>query len=217
MILIDLSHPFDPELQPDPGPTGLRLERLKTVAHDGVNTMYIGLGNHIGTHIDAPLHLIEEGAAVDELPLDTYYGTAAVLDLRREQNEGVTAQDLAGAKPTVEPGDIVVIHSGWGDRLGTPQYASHHPYLTDDAAHWLVRSGVRLVAMDVQSVDLPHSLRPPGFRYTSLRTLLAAGIPVAHSLTNLEPVAGRRVQVFCLPVNFRGADGAPVRIVAQVD
>jgi kynurenine formamidase len=40
---------------------------------------------------------------------------------------------------------------------------------------------------------------------------------VAHSLTNLEPVAGRRVQVFCLPVNFRGADGAPVRVVAQVD
>ena len=108
MILIDLSHPFDPEHQADPGPAGLRLERLKTVARDGVNTMHIGLGNHIGTHINAPLHLIENGAAVDELPLDTYYGTAAVLDLRREQNEGVTAQDLAGAKPAVERGDIVV-------------------------------------------------------------------------------------------------------------
>lgn len=216
MTLIDLSHPFDPDLYRDRGPSGLRLERLKTVEHDGVNTMHIGLGNHIGTHIDAPLHLIEKGAAVDELPLDTYCGTAAVLELRRERNEGVTAEDLADAEPTVERGDIVVIHSGWGDKAGTPEYASHHPFLTDDAARWLVQAGVCLVAMDVQSVDLPHSLRPPGFRYTSLRTLLAAGIPVAHSLTNLELVGGRRVQFFCLPINFRGADGAPVRVVAKL-
>ncbi len=220
MKLVDLSHPFDPRLFPArptaPGVT-LEIRRRRTIERDGVNACEIAFDGHVGTHIDAPRHLDEAGSAIDELPLEALYGPGVVLDLPRGPNGAVTAADLASATPPVGSGDIVLIRTGWARRLSEPAYASHHPYLGEDAATWLAERRARLVGMDVQSVDLPHSLRAPGFRYTSLRTLLEHGIPVALNLTNLEAVAGRRVTVLALPIAFTGADGSPARVVALID
>ncbi|MDE3100660.1 MAG: cyclase family protein [Chloroflexota bacterium] len=220
MKLVDLSQPFDPALFPrKPGAAAVTVEvrPRRTIERDGVNTCEIAFDGHVGTHIDAPRHLDPAGRTIDELPLDAFYGPAAVLDLPRGPNGAITAADLASATPRVLPGDVVLVRTGWADRLTEPAYASHHPYLSDDAAAWLLERRARLVGMDVQSVDLPHSLRGEGFRYTSLRTLLEGGIPVALNLRRLEAVAGRRVTVLALPIPFAGAEGAPARVVALLD
>lgn len=217
MRLLDLSHPFDPALYARKERPELEIRPLKTVAANGVSTLEITFGTHIGTHVDAPCHLVEGGASVDMLPLDTFHGTSVVLDIPKGPNGGVSWADLAAAQPAVARGDIVLIRSGWGDKLTDPTYPTHHPYLTVDGAEWLVATGVRMVGMDVQSVDLPHSLREMGFRYTSLRVLLEHGIPALHNLRGLEAVCGRRITVFALPIGFRGVDGAPVRVVAALD
>ena len=217
MKLLDLSHPFDPEGPVNKKKNELEIRTLKTVEANGVNTREIVFNNHIGTHVDAPLHLIAGGASVDKVPLDTFYGSAVILDIPCGQNGAVGKAEMENAKPSIRRGDIVVIFTGWGDKIGNSDFASHHPYLTEDGAHWLVEQGVKMVGMDVQSVDLPHSLRQKDFRYTSLRILLANGVPAIHNMTNLEPIRGKRVNLFALPISFRGADGAPARVVAQVD
>jgi arylformamidase len=219
MKLLDLSHPFDPDLYHDRPDQKAELDvrAVKTLQEHGVNSLKITIGNHLGTHIDAPLHLVEGGASIDDLSLDRFYGSAVILDIPKDPNGGVSAADLEAARPAVEPGDIVIIATGWGDRISDPQYASHHPYLTEDGADWLVAKSPRLVGIDVQSVDLPHTLRAPGFAYTSLRILLEHGVPALHSVTNLGPISGRRVTVFALPIAFADVDGAPARVVAQLD
>jgi kynurenine formamidase len=217
--LIDLSHPFDPALFPPKHGAfaPLQIRPVRTIAEDGVNTRLIAFDNHIGTHIDAPLHLVAGGKSIGELPLESFYGTAVVLDIPKGPNGGVSAADLESATPRIETGDIVVIASGWSHKLTDSDYASHHPYLTNEGAAWLVAKRIRMVGMDVQSVDLPHSLREKGFSYTSLRTLLKHGIPALMNLTNLAPLVGRRVTLLALPINFVEAEGAPARVVALVD
>ena len=218
MKLVDLSHPFDPRLYPPrPGrPPQLELKASSTIEANGVNGREITFNDHIGTHIDAPLHLVPDAKAIDELPLETYYGTAVVLDIPKGPNGGVTVADLEAARPRIERGDIVVISCGWSGKLTDPEYASHHPYVSDEAARWLVAKGVKMVAMDVQSIDLPHSLREKGFRYTSLRTLLEAGIPALLNVTNLASLHGTRVTLLALPIAFTGSEGAPARVAAVV-
>lgn len=214
MKLIDLSHPLDARLYPH-GTLGVKV--VKTVEEHGVNTREVTLFNHIGTHVDAPLHLVAGSQPLDRMPLDRFYGSAVVLDIPKGPNGAVTLSDLMDGRPPIERGDIVVICTGWAGRIGTPEYATHHPYLTTEAAEWLVTSGVRMVGIDVQSVDLPHSLREPGFRYTSLRVLLENGIPAVMNLANLESIRGRRITLFALPILLTGLEGAPARVVAQVD
>jgi kynurenine formamidase len=217
MKLVDLSHPFDPDGPVNKKKNQLEIRTVKTVEGDGVNTREIMFDNHIGTHVDAPLHLIAGGASVDQLPLDVFCGTAIVLDIPCGQNGAIGRAEMENAGQEIRRGDIVVVHTGWGDKIGDSDYASHHPYLTEDGAEWLAEKGVRMVGMDVQSVELPHSLRQKNFRYTSLRILLTHGIPAIHNLTNLEQIKNRRVKIFALPINFRGADGAPARVVAELE
>lgn len=219
MKLIDLSHPFDPALyhkRPDQQ-AELDIRSVKTLEEHHINSLKITIGNHVGTHIDSPLHLVEGGASIADLPLERFYGSAAILDIPKGPNSGVSAADLEAAQPTVEPGDIVIIATGWGDLISEPRYASHHPFLTEDGARWLVDYSPRLVGMDVQSVDLPHALRPPGFAYTSLRILLEHGVPTLHSVTNLGRISGMRLMVSAFPIAFADADGAPARVVAQLN
>lgn len=219
MRLVDLSHPFDPALHApkgDPHPL-LEIRQLKTVETHGVSTQEITFGSHLGTHLDPPSHLVPGGTPVHALRLETFYGSAIVLDVPKGPNGAVGAEDLRGAGPRIRASDIVLIRTGWDDKVSDPRYPTHHPYLTVDGAEMLVAENVRMVGIDVQSVDLPHSLRDASFRYTSLRVLLEHGIPVLHNLRGLGAIAGRRVTVSAFPIGFQGADGAPVRVVAVVD
>lgn len=193
------------------------IHQIKTLDDDGISTMEFTLPGHVGTHIDAPSHLIKGGAAIDEIAASTCYGTAVCLDMRRGDDEGITTADLVSAQPEIAEGDIVLLETGWSDRLGTPDYMEHHPYLDVDAAKWLVTKGVAMVGIDTSGLDLPHSLRGPNFHHETLRALLSAGVPALHGLTNLGAIRGSRCVVSALPVVFVGADSGPVRAVAITD
>ena len=217
MKLIDLSHPFvvgtmhkDPQMD-------LEMTTMRTIEKNGVNIFRICFGNHVGTHLDGPRHLIPGGRSLDELPLESFYGTGVVLDVPLGPDGAVTAQHLESAKPTIEKGDIVLINTGWSKKFGSSDYRENHPYLGVDAAIWLINNNARMVGIDVSSLDLPHSLRKEGFKHPSLRPLLENGIPAIHNLTNLEAVAGKRAIIMALPIAFSGACGSPARVVAQID
>jgi arylformamidase len=212
--VLDLSLPYDPPLNAGSAQR-YSWSEVHTAKDHGVAGCHISLFNHLGTHVDAPLHLVPGGRSVDQYDPQTWIGPAVVVHLPRGENEEVSAPDLRDAVEIVS-GDMVLICTGWDRRRFDPEYASHHPYLSVDAAEYLVERGVRVVGMDVQSVDLGHSLRPEGFRYTSLRALLEAGVPVLHSLANLDQLAGMRVTVSVAPINFAGLDGSPVRAMALI-
>lgn len=222
MKLVDLSQPFYPgmyrtrdfEKHPE---LDVEIKTVQTVKEAGTNMLRISFGNHMGTHLDSPMHVVSGGVSIDQLPLETFYGTSVVLSIPKGPDEGISRVELISAQPAVKKGDIVLLHTGWGTKFTSPDYPSHHPYLTPEGATWLVEKGVRMVGIDVSSVDLPHSMRKEGFKHTTLRILLENQTPVIHNLTNLESISSRRVMVFALPIKFRDVDGSPARVVAQVD
>jgi arylformamidase len=190
------------------------VRRIKTLDNDGISTMEFRLPGHVGTHIDAPAHLINGGATIDEIDISRCYGTAVCLDMRRGDDEGITTADLEKASPEIARSDIVLLETGWSDRLGTPDYMEHHPYLAVSAAEWLVDRGVAMVGIDTSGLDLPHSLRGPDFRHETLRVLLSGGVPALHGLRSLDAIRGKRCLVSAVPIVFVGADSGPVRAIA---
>lgn len=219
MEIVDLSHILreglaNPRDRPD---LDMQLRTIKSVPRDGVQVLMLSVGNHVGTHIDAPAHIIDGGSTLAEIPLQTFFGDASILDMRRAANEAIDAADLASVDDEIREHDIVLICTGWSDRIGSSAYSDEHPFLTPDAAHWLVSRSVRLVGIDVSSVERPFSQRPSGFRHETLRVLLDAGIPAIHNLTGLEALVGKRCQVAAFPVAIAGSDAGLARVVAFVD
>lgn len=214
MEWVDCSQPFDSDAEHGSTPPP-ELEEVASVADDGVNVQWYGASTHTGTHVDAPRHFIADGATIDDLGLDRFAGQGVVLGVERDAPEALDADALAAAEGSVVDGDVVLLRTGWGDHYGTPEYA-RYPWLTADAADWLLARDVKLLGVDTRSPDRPRSMRPDGWDdYPVHRRLLSAGTLLAENLRLPRSLVDERVEVQGFPVNVRGGDGAPARFVAR--
>jgi arylformamidase len=173
------------------------------------------MANHTGTHLDAPVHFFPSGKALDDYPLDTFFGPAVLLRVSKGPFGVVTADDLINAGEDVRPGDIVLIRTGWGAKYGEPDYHTH-PSFTEDAAQWLVEQGAKIVGFDQITPEIAWSVRPPGYRYPVHRTLLRNEIFIIEHI-NLERLGETRATVAAFPISIKGANGAQARVVAMVE
>ena len=203
MSYIDLTQPFitpTPVYPGDPSPT---LEQIATVAKDGFTDHRIETAMHIGTHMDAPLHMITEAKKLYEFPVEKFIGTGKLLDARdKKEIDGSVFEGVS-----VLPGDIVLIHTGWSSNYGKDSYFTEYPVLTEDFAQAAIAFGAKIIGIDTPSPD-----REP---YAVHKLLLEKEILIIENLTNLDQLVGLEdFDVFALPVPWP-TDAAPVRVVAQ--
>jgi arylformamidase len=179
------------------------------------------LGDHWGTHLDAPIHVLPGAPAVDEVDLQRLVGEAVVLDCRFARGRGISAADLQRAKPGVRAGDIVLLYTD--EVPGTlDAFVTEQTYVTTDGAEWLVSNRVKAVGVEpsgfehvYQRVVVDQCYRPDVENpWPAHRICLAADIYIIEGLTNLSSIAGERVQFAALPLPVPGSSGSPVRAVA---
>lgn len=213
--VVDLTHPieegmptFHAHWHPD-----VEVERLGTIPDVGRESRRLGLGSHTGTHIDAPLHFIEEGTPIDEVPLDALVGPVRIVDLTHlGPGEAVTA-DMVDA---FDPAERTILRYGWEDRWSDPDdFYSGYPHLTVEGARRLVEAGVRLLGYDTPSPDDSRGpLDGSGEDSPVHKLLLGSGVVLVEYLAHLaaiEPLDGW--SICALPLKVRGSDGAPARVV----
>ena len=211
---IDLSHPITEDFSRVPFFPQPRIRRLMTMPDDPLNLTEIHMVCHHGTHIDAPCHFIADGPAIDAIPLERLYGQGVVWPIELEPLGVIEPHHFEAATPAMEPGDIVLLDTGWARHANTEHYEDH-PSLSPEAARWLVDHGAKLVGVDFSTPDLAAKHRAPGFDWPVHHVLLGGGTLVAEHVTNLAALRGRRVDVMVLAINLAGSDGAPARIVAR--
>jgi kynurenine formamidase len=176
--------------------------------------------DHGPTHVDALSHLDprEDAPAIDEMPLETFYGPGVCIDVSEvEAPDYVTAADLdraldAGGRE-VRPGDALLLRTGAHDRYGgTPEYTSRYTGLDEDAAEWLRARRVKVFGVDSPSPDNPISRTYPVHMMCR-----ASGITHYENLANLDAVVGRRFTFIGFPLRIRSGTGSPVRAVAVLE
>jgi kynurenine formamidase len=242
----ELSHRWGMYTPIFPGYEEIKLERITHHAKQGVMTHKITTIFHTSTHVNAPIHLIPESAAVGDLALDRFFGTGVVLSIPKGKWELVEPEDLERAEPKVRAGDIVLINTGWHRRYAdSKEYFGHAPGLSKRAAAWLVQKGAKLVGVDTATVDHPlaTSLGPhrngPQIKYLlpeykqatgreaikdfpewnpAHKTLLAAGIPTIENVgADLDEVSGKRCTFQGFPWKWHEGDACVIRLVAMFD
>ena len=210
----DLSHALSEELDRIPFLPAPRIRRIASLPEDVANITELHMVCHFGTHVDAPIHFIADGPAMDEIPLERLHGTGVVWRIDMEPYGVIEPSHLAAARPTLREGDILLLDTGWARHMGGDLYEKH-PSLSAPAAEWLVERGVKLLGVDFSTPDLTAHRRPEGFDFPVHHILLSHGVLIAEHLTNLRHLAGRRVDVLFAALNIKGADGAPGRVLAR--
>ena len=182
-------------------------------------TRRIVLGTHTGTHIDAPRHFIDKGTTVESLPLDTLVGEAAVLDFT----------DFAGPAYAVQVADLeralqgrspkrILMRFDWDRLLGSMKYYDECPYLSDEAATWLVDNGCVLLAMDTPMPDNPKNGRGTKNDSPVHKILLGSGVILVEYMVNFAPLPTvGYINLVVAPLKIKEGDGAPARAFAILD
>jgi kynurenine formamidase len=152
----ELSHPWGMYTPIFPGYEEIKLERITYHAKQGVMTHKITTIFHTSTHVNAPIHLVPEAAAIGDLALDRFFGTGAVLSIPKTKWQLIEPADLERATPQVLPDDIVLINTGWHKKYSdSKEYFGYAPGLSRRAAEWLVQKGVKTLGVDTATVDHP--------------------------------------------------------------
>ena len=159
-----------------------------------------------GTYVDSPFHRYPDGADMSELPLDRLADLDAVVVDSRER-----ALDRPALEGQAVAGRAVLVRTGWDRHWRTDAYFEGHPFLTEDAAAFLVDQGALLVGIDSLNIDDTTTGERPVHS-----TLLAAGIPICEHLTNLAALPTDGFRFSAVPVMMKGMGTFPVRSYAVV-
>jgi arylformamidase len=196
-VLLDVSRPLSPRTPAWPRDAPLRSVLTSRLGAHAANVSCITLSAHLGTHVDAPWHVLADGATVDRLPLDAFLGPARVVDARGWPRVDARALDRARGA------ERVLFRTRDADEPGN----SFRGFAPLDAALCaeLARRGVRLVGTDAPSVDAPDAAGLPAHRALAL-----AGIPVVEGL-DLAGAEPGDYEFLGLPLRLEGLDASPVR------
>jgi kynurenine formamidase len=179
---------------------------------------YMGMLNHVGTHVDAFFHTNPDGATIDEMPIDFFMGKAVCLDFTHVPDlADIDVADMEEAEKkagvTID-GHIVLLNTGLHARhFPNPSVMTSNPGLTAAATHWLADKGSRLHGVEGPSTDRPNSPLFPSHRVCRDRR-----ITHVEWLCNLEALVGKGEFLFqAVPLKFAKGSGSPVRAFAMLD
>ncbi len=136
--------------------------RVRSLPEDPINVTEMQMVVHIGTHVDAPRHFFMDGPAFHEIPLDRLTGPGVVVSVPGKiAGETIEIADLEKTGVEIRAGDIVALHTGWYHQASSHAYHDH-PHLSLAAAQWLAGRGIKLLACDMPTPDLPDSTPSAG-------------------------------------------------------
>ena len=205
MVLIDISPPLRVGMGVFPGDALFRASQTFAIGPGcPVNVAEIAMSTHCGSHADAPLHYDPDGASIDMLDLADFIGPARVIDARGE-GPLCQFQDIAVALDGVPPRVLLRLM----DRLDPMIWPSGFRALAPDTVSQLAARGVRLIGVDVPSVDPETSKELP-----SHMTCRAHDLRIVENLV-LADVAPGDYELIALPLKLAGLDAAPLRAVLR--
>ena len=207
MKIFDISLTLSPDLPIWPGDVPFELEQVESIDRGAdANVSRLSASVHIGTHVDAPHHFLNDGRTIEGLPLDVLTGRCYVTQLP-DGVQAITAEVLDGISLPAKSTRILfgTSNSRFWSR-GETRFQEDFVAITEDGAEWLVEQGVRLVGVDYLSVA------PYGDSIPTHRILLQAGVVALEGL-DLSAVPRGFYDLYCLPLKLLGADGAPARAI----
>lgn len=229
MTLIDLSRELSHMMPRLPNHPSIIVTTYAT--HDEVReadgyeftnaTMALAMGDHAGTHVDAPIHFdaAPDALSIEQMPLETFFTEAVCLDLsHKELRSDISVADLEAAEQVagvaIQAGDTVLLHMDFYRRTnGTIGYLTDFPGLTKESATWLGKKNINMFGVEAVSPGRPgrnnfevhHVCRDMGFTHI-------------EGLVNLEKLVGKgRFRFIGFPLKIKGGTGSPIRAVAWID
>lgn len=163
----------------------------------------IKLNSHTGTHVDAPLHMLEGGETIEYFNIQNSLTHCRVLDLTEVDNS-ITSGDLE--RFNIEKNEFIIFKTKNSETDYLRENPANFIYLEADGAKYLAQLGVKGVGIDSLGVERDQKGHP------THKALLANGIIILEGL-RLKEINEGEYTLLLAPLKIEGSDGAPARVL----
>ncbi|RKD33522.1 cyclase family protein [Thermohalobacter berrensis] len=164
----------------------------------------IKMDMHTGTHIDAPLHMIRDGATIDKVRLDKFISKCKVLDFTNVE-DCITKSNLE--KKCIEENEFLLLKTRNSFK---DCFDYNFVYLEKEAAQYLKEKKVKGVGIDALGIERNQKGHP------THKILLSSGIIIIEGL-RLKNIEEGKYIIIALPLKFVGVEASPVRAILIKD
>lgn len=205
MRIIDLTHTFTDNMPVYPGDPPSSLKQVASIEKNTYTDHEIESLMHVGTHMDAPLHMISGGKTMDQINPDKFFGKGIIIDARNQKEIGI---DLL-KNLTISEESIVLIYTGFAEKYRTKEYFENYPSMTKEFAQTIVDKKIKIVGMDILGPDTDVT-------WPTHKILLGRETLIIENLANLNSLLSiKEFEVIALPAKYN-SEAAPVRVIALV-
>lgn len=178
----------------------LKFERTADFATNGARETRLHMDAHSGTHVDAPLHMLENGATIESIAISQLVRPCRVLDLTGIK-DAVHAEDLRSFAP--QQGDFLLFKTRNSFR---DDFDFEFVYLAADGAQYLASCGIAGVGVDALGVERAQP------DHDTHKALFHAGAIIIEGL-RLRDVSPGEYDMIAAPLKIVGIDAAPARVL----
>lgn len=186
-----------------------------------VNRLQMDAG--IGTHMDAPCHLIKGGLAIEKIQIDQLITQACVIDVstKIDADYEISIEDIEMYERTyglIPKGSVVIAYTGWS-RFWSDVVAyrnldvngqMHFPAFSAQAAEMLLTRDIAGIAIDTLSPDCLDSSFPVH------RLILGAGKYIIENIGDCAQIPPKGAYIIALPLKLQDASESPLRLIALI-
>jgi len=205
-MIYDVSVQLSNDLPVWPSGPPIRLESTPHLSRDKSYTIhetFIHISSHMGTHIDAPYHFVENGKRLNEIPLERLVGRATVVEIL-----GVRSIGERELRPLKWVGvERVLFKTENSKHWHDGSFYEEFVYLEPEGARFLIERGIQLVGIDYLSIEKFRAEK-----HLTHFALLEKDVVVIEGL-DLSHVGPGEYSMVALPLNLLGTDGGPTRVI----
>ena len=206
MKIFDITRTINPNLAGWPGDTPFSAKTLVAIKDSAaINLTTLTMSSHLGTHVDAPYHFLDDDLTMEKVPLAAYIGPATVVTVQREAGPLIPADF-----PDLDWRNVkrLLVHSVASARP-LDQFPTEFIYPSPELADFMAGRGIVLFGSDAPSMDDMHSKTLPGHK-----ALRRHRIAILEGLL-LSGVSDGNYELIALPLKIEGGDGSPVRAILR--
>lgn len=204
----DLSANISEELVTFPGDPQYKAEDISSLEKGSqFHLSEIHLGNHTGTHIDFPAHVIKDGKTSNDFPIESLIGHGLIVEV--PSTESSITKEFVKKQPILA-NDFVFFKTSNSKLSKTAKFTNNYVYIEPEAAEELLKKGVKIVGIDYISVDKYESEDLPVHK-----SLLSNNVLIVEGL-ELNDVPVGRCKIYIMPMKINKMDGLPARVMAKM-
>ena len=173
---------------------------INTTTNGHVTESRLSLDVHTGTHVDAPLHMMNDGATFESINQEDLVGKAKVIDVTNVKG-AISDKDIESED--IQDGDFILFKS---QNSFEEEFNFDFVFVGEDAARYLAERNIRGVGVDGLGIERSQPEHP------THRSLFEKDVIIMEGL-RLKDVAAGEYFMVAAPLKLQGTDASPARVL----